>query len=153
MSHGTVLQTGTPELLHLAPDSAAVARALGDANIFEAAVDADRAKTVLGYLPVQAPVLDSETVTAVLISPHQILVRAQPTADTAPAQVRRCTFHGADHRLELDVAGCGQSVIAYAIPAFAPGATVHLSVCGHVYPLQSLIDADALHARGPGEET
>lgn len=137
MSAGEVLQTGTPEYLHHCPGSAAVARALGDANILEATIDADSAKTALGCLPVRASASAADPATSVLIRPRQLQVLAQPAEDSTPARVLRCTFHGADHRLELDVTGTEHPLIAYATDASPLGTTVHLRVSGYAHPLRA----------------
>ena len=130
LGHGRVLQTGTPEHLHTAPVSAAVARALGDANILDAVIDAGTAKTALGVLPLISVRSGGP---AVLVRPAQIALQATPGEHTTPARVRRATFRGTDHRLEVEVDD--RILVAYSAGGVPVGSIVHLSVDGPVHAL------------------
>jgi iron(III) transport system ATP-binding protein len=134
---GRVLQTGTPEHLHDSPVSGAVARALGDANILDAVIDGDYAKTVLGSLRLRGLAPDADLPGSVLVRPEQVVVRPESGPYTTPGRVTRSTFLGRDHRLELEIGGSERPVVAYTPDPVEPGATVYVAVDGTVHGLDA----------------
>ncbi|SDJ37078.1 iron(III) transport system ATP-binding protein [Frankineae bacterium MT45] len=133
MEQGRVLQSGTPQQLHDQPTSATVARALGEANVLAATWAPQGALTCLGSMsltagPPQAPF-------EVLIRPRQLSVEAIADGADAVAEVRRSSFQGEDHRLELTAKSSGDTLVAYSRTPFTIGAGVAVSVAGPVHPM------------------
>jgi len=135
ITDGRVVQTGPPDALHTQPATAEVARALGDANVFDATVEGSNARTPVGLLPLgicsSAPGGPAITV---LVRPRQITLCPSAATDTTPARIVRTEFRGEDYRLELAVEGCSQPVVAHTPDPMPSGVTTHLHVegCAHL---------------------
>lgn len=70
----------------------------------------------------------------VLVRPRQLDVSADP-GDGAAARVARVSFQGSDFRLELELAGCAEPLIAHSATSVDVGHTVYLTVRGDVHPV------------------
>jgi iron(III) transport system ATP-binding protein len=140
LEEGRVRQTGDAAWLHDCPADAVVARALGEANLLPAQLTDRSAATPLGRLELHehASGERSAALSTVLIRPRQLAVSAVGSG-AAPgataARVSRTSFQGEDRRLELEVAGCDQPLIAYSPELFDVGHDVYLTVAGQVHPL------------------
>ena len=73
MEHGSIIQSGAPDALYLAPSSESAARMLGEVEAFGSRVKGGAAATPLG--PVAAK-QDEGIVVTVLVRPEGILVAA-----------------------------------------------------------------------------
>jgi iron(III) transport system ATP-binding protein len=136
LSAGQVIQSGTPDQLHTEPATAAVARALGDANVFEAVLEGGHARTPAGLLPLPiSATVPVGPALRVLVRPRQIALSDAPTAVSIAAQIVRSEFRGEDYRLELTVSGCPQPIIAHTRQPLAHGTVTHLEINGNAYPL------------------
>ena len=139
ITDGRVVQTGPPDALHTQPATAEVARALGDANVFDATVEGTNARTPVGLLPLRIPAPAKEgPAISVLVRPRQITLCAAAMDDTTPARIVRTEFRGEDYRLELAVDGCLQPIVAHTPDPIPSGATTHLHVEGCAHPLTRL---------------
>jgi iron(III) transport system ATP-binding protein len=133
LEKGRIGQTGEPATLYDCPASIAVARSLGDANLLPAQVLPRSAITPLGALAVH-PHPSVASASTVLVRPRQLDVSADPGGGTA-ARVARVSFQGSDFRLELEVAGCPEPLIAQCTSSVQVGHSVYLTVRGEVHPI------------------
>jgi iron(III) transport system ATP-binding protein len=140
LEEGRVRQTGDPAWLHDCPADAVVARALGEANLLPAQLTDRSALTPLGRLELHEHAAEehANALSTVLIRPRQLAVSAVGSGaapGAAAARVTRTSFQGEDRRLELEVAGFDQPLIAYSPELFEVGRDVYLTVAGQVHPL------------------
>lgn len=83
MERGTIIQSGSPDALYLAPSSESAARMLGDVEAFASTVTKSAAQTPLGAVPARQP--DGSAVT-VLVRPEGIVI-AGPEASGVPGRI------------------------------------------------------------------
>lgn len=86
MERGTIIQSGTPDALYLAPASESAARMLGDAEAFAGTVEGGMVATPLGVVAASQP--DGSAV-SVLVRPEGILVGADDEGAVAARIVSR----------------------------------------------------------------
>ncbi|ODT86561.1 ABC transporter ATP-binding protein [Phenylobacterium sp. SCN 70-31] len=98
MSHGAVIQRGTPEDCYLKPVSREAAGMLGDVNAVPVVVRAGQAETPFGTTPAPG-IADGQAV--LLVRPESL----ELAATGAPAKVVAARFAGAVRELVLDVDG------------------------------------------------
>jgi iron(III) transport system ATP-binding protein len=138
LEEGKVGQSGDPGTLYRCPASAAVARSLGDANLLPAQLSAQSALTPLGRLRVHSHSAASNA-SMVLVRPRQLVVSGDADfgagTEAAAARVTRVSFQGSDFRLELDLAGCSESLIAHSTEPVGVGCSVYLTVRGDVHAI------------------
>ncbi len=130
---GRIVQTGPPQELHARPTTPLAARVLGDTNLLAGIAADGVVATALGLLP-----LDLATPAGpitVMVRPTQILIQVDDSPGTLPARVLRAEFRGEDYRVELEVSGVEQPVVALAQTWCAPDSVVHLTVRGSAHPL------------------
>jgi iron(III) transport system ATP-binding protein len=148
MANGKLEQVGTPEHLYQEPESAFVARFLGEANVFEATVDGAAVQTPLGAVPV--PGVRSGDAVQVLIRPESLrlvptsVVPEEKPRGAVPVIVERVRRNGPLTAVEVrfpDQQGSGDRATALELGAarWTPGerAYIVLDTSGaHVFPLE-----------------
>jgi len=130
---GRIVQTGPPEELHARPATAVAARVLGDTNLLAGDAADGVASTALGRLPLDSVTLAGPVI--VTIRPTQIVIHLQESPETLPARVLQVEFRGEDYRVELDVDGIDQPLIAVTQCWCAPDSLVHLTIRGSAHPV------------------
>jgi iron(III) transport system ATP-binding protein len=97
MSAGTILQSGSPQDCYLNPVSIAAARLLGPTNLVPARIEAGRALSPFGWLPVQQA-----------DGPAALMIRLEGlrlVAEGAPVNVRAVQFGGAFFEVTVEAEG------------------------------------------------
>jgi iron(III) transport system ATP-binding protein len=130
---GRIVQTGPPEELHARPTTSLAARVLGDSNLLAGDAADGAVSTALG--PLQLDSGSPAGPVTVLVRPTQILIHPDESPGTIPARVLRSEFRGEDYRIELEVGGIQQPVIALGHSLCAPDSEVHLEVRGSAHQL------------------
>ena len=155
MREGRIAQTGTPHALYHQPVDAGVACFLGEANLLAARIDAGRATTALGTLPLTAECPDAKPSTAkpstegqgtVLLRPRQLRLATEPGSGTVPVRVLRSHFRGHDHRVELATdprPGVPEQLIAYTDSAPPrTGSPLFVTLHGTAHPVGPVVPPD-----------
>jgi spermidine/putrescine ABC transporter ATP-binding subunit len=127
MSHGRILQTGTPREVYDRPRNRFVAEFLGTANIVACRVGARSAQTMTvttvpvgGELGVELTLALPPSLQRDLPNALELAVRPEKIALNAPkpghlqfrGRIMQHVFRGSQHSYELDVPGLGASVYA-----------------------------------------
>src|SRR5690606_36550339 len=102
MRDGVIVQAGTPAEVYGAPVDTWVAGFVGEAVLLPARLDADRARTALGDLPVAAaPTAPPAGRATVLVRPEQVELSAGADSGGVFATVTRRDYFGHDALLTL----------------------------------------------------
>lgn len=130
LREGEMEQLGTPSELYLTPASPWVGKFVGDANLLDGHGIGGTADTVIGSVPLAAPV---DGAVQVLIRPENLSV-----AVGGPGTVQTIEYYGHDTRYGIDVDGTEVAVRETGEPRHRPGAPVsigHLGTPAMAWPL------------------
>lgn len=117
MNGGQIAQVGTAQEVYGRPATAAVAQAVGEANLLAGVATDGWVETALGRFPGRGP----DGAVQVLVRPEQLLLVEKretakrsdgtaPQADTVGAIVRACEYLGRERHVLLEVQGCPELV-------------------------------------------
>ena len=131
MRSGRIVQQARPAELYARPAAAWVATFVGDANLVDGEVAGDAAATVLGRVPLEAPVDAGVDRVQVLLRPEELRVDPLSGSGSAPATVELREYYGHDTvYLVRPDGGDVLRVRAGSAPRFARGDRVAVRYVG-----------------------
>lgn len=146
MSHGRIVQCGTPTKLYRDPANAFIAAFLGEVEQFEGRVARGRIETPLGAVP--APGLAEGSAAVALIRPEGVLLEEAPAPGLPQARVVDARLLGRSSLIRIALDGADTPLHSRMPGDFLPetGASVWITLdCrrAHVFALEDPLSADA----------
>jgi len=133
MAGGRIAQLGDPRALYQRPETVAVARAVGDANVLPGEAAGGRVRCALGELPGQGP----DGAVQVILRPEQVGLApgGHPTGGTAGRLIAR-DYVGRESHVLVAVDGLAEPLAVRCAPGDEPGDLVEVYVRGAVWWIQ-----------------
>ncbi|PKR90414.1 ABC transporter ATP-binding protein [Pleomorphomonas diazotrophica] len=130
MKNAEIAQEGAPEDLYERPASAFIADFIGDANLIDVDVTPGGATTAVDLLGRRIELPLATTVRGagkLVLRPHQMVIRAEPTPYSLPAEVTYAAYLGSQIQYSLETqAGPLFASVAPKAKPFAVGEQVHV---------------------------
>ncbi len=128
MNEGCIQQIGAPADIYNEPQNCFVADFIGDSNIFDGVMLADRRVRFLGHdFDCVDEGFGENVPVDVVIRPEDVRVSADRGAAQFTGVVKSCTFKGVHYEMYLDT-DCGYELMVQDYNAFEPGSEVGLRI-------------------------
>ncbi|MGH9127265.1 MAG: ABC transporter ATP-binding protein [Acidimicrobiales bacterium] len=134
LQNGRVAAQAAPRSMYEDPDDLTAATALGEANLLPADIDGDRARCLLGSVPLRQPNgLGGHGTGTLLLRPEQLVLDLEESAGGVKAIVQGSQFHGHDMLVDVVIDDASQRNLLARVPgdlALASGQAVWIRVRG-----------------------